>query len=97
MAKPKPTRPKRRFSLEPDAPISEVRKALSCTGKKAYVSISIAKEAAKDFRKRVGPRTKPYKCKYCPSYHIGHYRKRHKTTENINAIQTIQRQDTIRI
>lgn len=80
---------KRRRVIKPDAPLSEVRKALSHDGKVGYRTASEAKEAAKYLRKKLGPRTKPYKCKYCPDFHIGHWRKkRSNLQERIDEVQT---------
>ena len=47
----------------------------ACKGKRKYESEADARIAAKELRKRVGAKVKPYLCKHCGKYHNGHLRR----------------------
>lgn len=47
----------------------------ACKGKRKFATEDDAKRAAKELRKRVGARVKPYLCRHCQQWHNGHFRK----------------------
>lgn len=47
----------------------------ACKGKRKFATEDDAKRAAKELRKRVGARVKPYLCKHCQLWHNGHFRR----------------------
>ena len=47
----------------------------ACKGKRKYTTEADARHAAKDLRKRVGSKLKPYQCSFCDMWHIGHLRR----------------------
>jgi len=46
----------------------------ACKGKRRFATEDDAKIAAKELRKRVGARVKPYLCRHCQNWHNGHIR-----------------------
>lgn len=75
----KKAKPKRRRLLTTDMSHLERQRMVKHEGKRVYHSMTEAREHAKNFRKRYGPKTMPYVCKYDEKgqgvhYHIGHYR-----------------------
>lgn len=70
-------RPRRRPLLAENMTHLERNRVVKHEGKIRYSSMGEARDAAKKFRKRYGPKTKPYACKYEEHgqgvhYHIGH-------------------------
>ena len=47
----------------------------ACKGKRKFATESDALRAAKELRKRVGARVKPYQCQHCQQWHNGHFRR----------------------
>lgn len=47
----------------------------ACKGKRKFDSEDDARIAAKELRKRVGARVKPYLCGHCQMWHNGHFRR----------------------
>ena len=47
----------------------------ACKGKRKFASEDDARRAAKELRKRVGARVKPYLCSHCQMWHNGHFRR----------------------
>lgn len=47
----------------------------ACKGKRKFETEADARHAAKELRKRVGARVKPYLCRHCGLYHNGHIRR----------------------
>ncbi len=77
MAKAKP---RRQVILTDDMTHFEKARAVKHDGKRIYTSMTEARDIAKKFRKKIGPKTEPYACKYDEHgegvhYHIGHYRR----------------------
>lgn len=73
----KKARPKKRPLLTEDMTHFEKQRAVKHDGKRIYSSMTEAREAAKKFRKKFGPKTEPYACKYGENgqgihYHNGH-------------------------
>lgn len=74
---------RRRPVIDPSSPVTDIKRAVACTYKKAYQTIEEATAVAKKLRKTIGPKTRPYKCSFCVSFHLGHRRSKKK-------IQTLQ-------
>jgi hypothetical protein len=49
-------------------------KRKACTGKIKYAKVSAAIAASRALYKKTGAYVQAYKCKYCSSYHVGHWR-----------------------
>lgn len=50
---------------------ADLRRQMSCEGKRSFPTFALAKQTAKRVSQRRHSKLTPYKCKWCGRYHVG--------------------------